>query len=126
LPERPSLTKATISKFERLITARTERQLSAKDVHDEGTDQLLKLAKSKKSRHQDIVEVEEEKATEDNVVDLMEVPEKKSRREGVMTEVGSSLDRSPAVSRTPADAKSWVVFPLPLFLGAHHAPACLL
>ena len=78
LPEKKEVPKATVNKFEKLITKHSARELPMSELQDEGKEKLLKLVKSKQSRKKDIVTVEEEAADSDegNVVDLMDVLKK--------------------------------------------------
>jgi DNA end-binding protein Ku len=73
LPEKKKLPKATVTKFENLIKKNTARQIKLAELKDRQTEALLKLVKKKRSKRQDIVEVEAPAREEGKVVDLMEV-----------------------------------------------------
>jgi len=75
LPKKEKVSKAAVTKFEKLISKHSEKQLSMRELKDEPTERLLKLVKSKKSRHKDIVETEE-KSSDGKVVDIMDVLKK--------------------------------------------------
>jgi len=77
LPEKKKAVKAAVTKFEKLIAKHSRKELSAKELHDQQTERLLKLVKSKQTRGKDIVETEEPtKGDDDNVIDIMEVLKK--------------------------------------------------
>ncbi|HTF38272.1 MAG TPA: Ku protein, partial [Blastocatellia bacterium] len=76
LPKKKKVGKSAVTKFEKLITRRSEKQLSTKELEDEQTDRVLKLVKSKRSRGKDIVEVEEESSGDGKVLDIMDVLKK--------------------------------------------------
>ena len=76
LPKKKKVAKSAVTKFEKLIARRSEKQLSTKELKDAQTDRVLKLVKSKRSRGKDIVEVEEESGGDGNVVDIMDVLKK--------------------------------------------------
>jgi non-homologous end joining protein Ku len=65
-----------VTKFEKLITARSAKQLSTQELKDDQTDRVLKLVKSKHSRGKDIVQTEEQSSDDGNVVDIMDVLKK--------------------------------------------------
>jgi DNA end-binding protein Ku len=73
-PKKPK--KATVTKFEKLIGRKSQKQLSARELQDERADRILKLVKSKKSRGKDIVEADVEMPQASNVVDIMDVLKK--------------------------------------------------
>lgn len=73
LPKKKKASKATVTKFEKLIARHSKKQLSPEDLHDEQTERLLKLVKSKQTRGKDIVETEETPTEQGKVVDIMEV-----------------------------------------------------
>jgi DNA end-binding protein Ku len=73
LPEKKKLPKATVTKFENLIKKNTARQIKLAELEDRQTEALLRLVKKKRSKRQDIVEVEAPSREEGKVVDLMEV-----------------------------------------------------
>ena len=76
LPKEKKVAKAAVTKFEKLIARKSEKQLSTKELTDERTARVLKLVKSKKSRGKDVVETEVESRTDGNVVDIMDVLKK--------------------------------------------------
>jgi len=75
LPKKKPLPKASVQKFERLIArkARLDLQKETKDVQ---TEELKKLVESKRSKGQDIVEVEPTASQDGKVVDIMDVLKK--------------------------------------------------
>jgi len=79
LPKKPKIPKATVTKFEKLISAKSRKQLSPRKLEDEQTERLLKLVKKKSKQRKNIVEVEDgEKGHQerDNVVDLVAILKK--------------------------------------------------
>ena len=76
LPEKKKVPKATVRKFEKLISARSKKQLSPAKLEDEQTEKLLKLVKKKSAQRKNVVHVEAEEEQPSNVVDLMEVLKK--------------------------------------------------
>jgi DNA end-binding protein Ku len=76
LPKKEKVSKAAVTKFEKLISKHSEKQLSMRELKDEPTERLLKLVKSKKTRHKDIVETEEKSSDDGKVVDIMDVLKK--------------------------------------------------
>jgi DNA end-binding protein Ku len=73
LPSKPKLSKATVSKFEKLISSRSKKQLSPRKLEDQQSERLLKLVKKKSAQRKNIVEVETESAERETgkVVDLV-------------------------------------------------------
>jgi DNA end-binding protein Ku len=72
LPKKPKFPKATVSKFEKLISARSKKQLSRTKLADEQAQRLLKLVKKKSASSKNIVEVEtEEREESGKVIDLV-------------------------------------------------------
>jgi DNA end-binding protein Ku len=72
----PSKTKPAAGKvrsFERIIARSSKRQLSAKLLEDPQAPELLKLVKRKKSRNEDVVELETGAEDGADVIDLMAV-----------------------------------------------------
>jgi DNA end-binding protein Ku len=65
--------KATVHKFEKLITTRSKKQFSPSKLEDKQTDSLLKLVKKKQANRANIVKVEEEAETDHKVVDLVKI-----------------------------------------------------
>ena len=45
LPEKPKVPRATVAKFEKLISSKSKKQLSPRKLEDEQTERLLKLVK---------------------------------------------------------------------------------
>lgn len=80
LPEKKSVPAATVKKFERLIADHSARTVSAAELKDRKTDQLLKLIEKKRARHKDVVEVEVADQEEGKVVDIMEALKKSLAR----------------------------------------------
>ncbi len=79
LPKKmPKIPKATVKKFEKLIGARSKKQMSATKLKDEQTQRLLKLVKKKGAQKKNVVEVETEDRGRDesNVIDLVAVLKK--------------------------------------------------
>ncbi len=79
LPKKAKVSKATIGKFEKLISGKSKKQLSTKKLKDEQTDRLLKLVKKKSTKRKNVVEVEEsegEAREPGKVIDLMAVLKK--------------------------------------------------
>lgn len=76
LPQKPKVPPATVRKFEKLISAKSRKQISLAKLEDEQTERLLKLVKKKSAQRKNIVKVEGEEYQESNVVDLMEVLKK--------------------------------------------------
>ncbi|MDQ2921729.1 MAG: hypothetical protein M3R52_09005, partial [Acidobacteriota bacterium] len=58
LPKKPKIPKATVAKFEKLISSRSKKQLSPRKLEDEQTERLLKLVKKKSFQRKNIVEVD--------------------------------------------------------------------
>jgi len=65
--------KATVHKFEKLITTRSKKQFSPSKLEDKQTDSLLKLVKKKQANRANVVKVEEEADTDHKVVDLVKI-----------------------------------------------------
>jgi DNA end-binding protein Ku len=76
LPKKKKVTAATINRFTKVIQKNSKAHLSRNKLKDEQTEQLLKLVQKKRSRHKDVVEVEQADEGEGKVVDLMEVLKK--------------------------------------------------
>ncbi len=77
LPEKTKVPAATVSKFEKLISSKAKRTFSAANLEDKETDRLLKLVKKKQASRKNVVEVQEEKSSEDGkVVDLVAILKK--------------------------------------------------
>ncbi len=75
LPKKKKVLRATVQKFEKLVSSKSKKQLSLKRLSDESTERLLKLVKKKQSRSRNIVEIEGERE-EGKVIDLVEVLKK--------------------------------------------------
>ncbi len=73
LPKKTKVPKATVKKFEKLISNKSKKQLSRARLEDEQTERLLKLAKKKGTQRKNIVEVDTEERDEGKVIDLMAV-----------------------------------------------------
>ena len=73
LPEKTRVTKATVSKFERLIGSKSKKQLTRSKLADEHTEALMKLVKKKRSQKKNVVEVEGADQDSGKVIDLVEV-----------------------------------------------------
>jgi DNA end-binding protein Ku len=73
LPKKREVPKATVHKFEKLISSRSKKSFSGSKLKDEQTDALLKLVKKKQSKRANVVEVEGEAEQEAKVIDLMAV-----------------------------------------------------
>jgi DNA end-binding protein Ku len=58
LPKKPKIPKATVAKFEKLISSKSKKQLSPRKLEDEQTERLLKLVKKKSAQRKNIVEVD--------------------------------------------------------------------
>ncbi|MGH9873866.1 MAG: Ku protein [Pyrinomonadaceae bacterium] len=76
LPKKSKVSPAAVRKFEKLISSKSKKQLSARKLEDEQTERLLKLVKKKSANRKNVVEVETEKRAEGNVIDLMAVLKK--------------------------------------------------
>jgi len=73
LPKKKEPTKATVHKFEKLITNKSKKQFSPSKLEDKQTDSLLKLVKKKQANRANVVKVEEEAETDHKVVDLVKI-----------------------------------------------------
>lgn len=76
LPEKPKLPKATVLKFEKLITSKSKKQMTRSRLQDQQTERLLKLVKKKSAQRKNIVEVESEEPQGGKVIDLVQVLKK--------------------------------------------------
>lgn len=79
LPKKmPKVSPAAVKKFEKLIGAKSKKQMSATKLKDEQTDRLLKLVKKKGAQKKNVVEVEidERGGEESNVIDLVSILKK--------------------------------------------------
>ena len=73
LPKKKEVTKATVTKFEKLIANKSKKQFTPAKLADKQTDSLLKLVKKKQSKRENVVKVEEEMETDHKVVDLVKI-----------------------------------------------------
>jgi DNA end-binding protein Ku len=73
LPEKAKVTKATVSKFERLIGTKSKKQMTTSKLADQYSEELMKLVKKKRSQKKNVVEVEGAEREEGKVIDLVEV-----------------------------------------------------
>jgi DNA end-binding protein Ku len=78
LPKKTKAPKATVSKFERLISGKSKKQLSTIRLKDEQTERLLKLVKKKSAKRKNVVKVDDESDARESgkVIDLMAVLKK--------------------------------------------------
>ena len=76
LPKKKKVPPAMVRKFEKLISNKSKKQLSARKLEDEQTEKLLKLVKKKSAQRKNVVEVETGKRDEGKVIDLMAVLKK--------------------------------------------------
>jgi len=73
LPKKTAPSKATVTKFEKMIANKSKKQFSPAKLADKQTDSLLKLVKKKQSKRENVVKVEEEMDTDRKVVDLVKI-----------------------------------------------------
>ena len=79
LPKKPKIPRATVAKFEKLISSKSKKQLSPRKLEDEQTERLLKLVKKKSAQRKNIVEVdidERDQREQGKVVDLVAILKK--------------------------------------------------
>ncbi len=76
LPKKTKVPKATVQKFEKLISNKSKKQLSRTRLEDEQTERLLKLVKKKSAQRKNVIEVETAERDEGKVVDLIAVLKK--------------------------------------------------
>ena len=76
LPKKKEAPKATVHKFEKLISTRSKKQFSPSKLEDKQTESLLKLVKKKQANRANVVKVEEEADTDNKVVDLVQILKK--------------------------------------------------
>jgi DNA end-binding protein Ku len=79
LPKKPKIPRATVAKFEKLISSKSKKQLSPRKLEDEQTERLLKLVKKKSGQRKNIVEVdtdERDDGEQGKVVDLVAILKK--------------------------------------------------
>lgn len=86
LPEKKKVAQTSVKRFEKLIQKKSRPHVSATELKDTQTEQLLNLVKRKKARGKDVLEVEQPEIEERKVVDLVEILKKslagKSRSRG--------------------------------------------
>lgn len=82
LPKKKKVPNAASSKFERLIAKKSEDRLPRKEMKDEESERVLKLVKSKRSKHKDLVETDEADEQKGKVVDIMDVLKKSIAAKG--------------------------------------------
>ncbi|MFN2456224.1 MAG: Ku protein [Pyrinomonadaceae bacterium] len=58
LPKKPTVPKATVARFEKLISSKSKKQLSPRKLEDEQTERLLKLVKKKSANRKNVVKVD--------------------------------------------------------------------
>ncbi|HEV8426920.1 MAG TPA: hypothetical protein VGQ41_03335, partial [Pyrinomonadaceae bacterium] len=73
LPKKKEPPKATVHKFEKLISNKAKKQFTPTKLADKQTDSLLKLVKKKQSKRENVVKVEDEVDTDHKVVDLVKI-----------------------------------------------------
>jgi len=76
LPKKKEAPKATLHKFEKLISTRSKKQFSPSKLEDKQTESLLKLVKKKQANRANVVKVEEEGDKDHKVVDLVQILKK--------------------------------------------------
>jgi len=76
LPKKPKLPAATVRKFEKVIGAKSKKQLSPSWLKDEQSERLLKLVKKKNAQRKNVVVVETEPRETGKVIDLVAVLKK--------------------------------------------------
>jgi len=76
LPKKKKVPSAMVRKFEKLISNKSKKQLSARKLEDEQTERLLKLVKKKSAQRKNVVEVETNEREQGKVIDLMAVLKK--------------------------------------------------
>lgn len=80
LPKKKKVPRATVNKFEKLISSKAKKQLSPAWLEDEQTERLEKLVAKKRAQRKNIVEVETGNGDGDsqrgNVIDLVAVLKK--------------------------------------------------
>ncbi len=78
LPKKPKIPRATVAKFEKLISSKSKKQLSPRKLEDEQTERLLKLVKKKSAQRKNIVEVDTDERDDEpgKVVDLVAILKK--------------------------------------------------
>ena len=76
LPKKKKVPKRSVAKFERLIAKKSESRLSPKEMKDEQNERVVKLVKTKRSKHKDLVETDEADQQKGKVVDIMDVLKK--------------------------------------------------
>jgi len=80
LPAKGKVPNATVRKFEGIVKKHTKQRLSKNELRDDQTERVVDLAERKRSRGEDVVEVEEAAAGDGKVIDIMEVLKKSLAR----------------------------------------------
>ncbi len=73
LPKKKEVSKATVTKFEKMIASKSKKQFTPTKLADKQTDSLLKLVKKKEKKRENVVKVEDEMETDRKVVDLVKI-----------------------------------------------------
>ncbi|HUS12570.1 MAG TPA: Ku protein [Pyrinomonadaceae bacterium] len=76
LSKKKKVPPAMVRKFEKLISNKSKKQLSARKLEDEQTERLLKLVKKKSAHRKNVVEIETDEREQGKVIDLMAVLKK--------------------------------------------------
>jgi DNA end-binding protein Ku len=76
LPKKKEPPKASVNKFEKLISSKSKKHFSPAKLEDKQTDSLLKLVKKKQAKRGNVVKVEAEADTDHKVIDLVQVLKK--------------------------------------------------
>ncbi len=76
LPKKPKVPAATVRKFEKLISGKSKKNLSAARLKDEQTERLLKLVKKKGAKRANVVKVETEEREPGKVIDMVAILKK--------------------------------------------------
>lgn len=71
LPQKKEVSAAAVRKFEKLISARSKKELPRAKLKDDQNERLLKLVKKKQAKRSNIVKVEAEAHEEGKVIDMM-------------------------------------------------------
>ena len=82
LPAQKPVSKAVVTRFEKLIEKKSKARLARAEFKDDRNERLLKLVKSKRSRGKDVVELESTAPEDGKVVYLMEVLKQSLRGQG--------------------------------------------
>ena len=76
LPKKKEVSKATVTKFEKMIANKSKKQFSPTKLADKQTEDLLKLVKKKEKQRGNVVKVDTEADTDHKVIDLVAVLKK--------------------------------------------------